>query len=89
MKKTGWQVDEINKLKPKAERLIWEYGSTARFDTLRYSPIIANYNNFGVCEQKNGGVSLHSWLKVNLLFYITDFYIQGSFHFINYRSDHC
>jgi hypothetical protein len=24
MNKTGWQVDGINKLKPNAERLIWE-----------------------------------------------------------------
>jgi len=24
MKRTGWQVDDLNKLNPKAERLIWE-----------------------------------------------------------------
>ena len=24
MNKTGWLVDDINKLKPKAEKLIWE-----------------------------------------------------------------
>ncbi|WP_318349212.1 hypothetical protein [Aquipluma nitroreducens] len=32
MKKAGWQVDDLNKLNPKAERLIWEQKGTGYWE---------------------------------------------------------
>jgi hypothetical protein len=32
MKKTGWRVDDLNKLNPKAERLIWEQKCTGDWE---------------------------------------------------------